>query len=459
MGSQKVVFSMKKLLKKKYLIFIIPAVLLLILLIAAAPGAVYREHHYRTAMSALHEGDLDTARSLLGDIPMYRDSQTILNCEIPYQEAEKLMEAAKANDSSKLEDAGFSTADLKDDTTVAMLLYRAAGEAFDTLGDYRDSASRAEECRDGADAEVRMLREQAEEELRQQHQETYDHAAALLESGAYSEALSVFESLDDFSDSRKMASECLYRKAVALYQFLTHYDVSRIYAGISTDPNGTSVFSLPTSEALRLGSSFVDELRAACGKDKSDIRLEDTPGSSLSLLKDALTEMFRSLGDYSDSASYPQLIAEATDYTRDFFMLCSTGDLYGAQSWLNAFDGEFTEREKWQSLLDLYLPYCGNWVLYSGSPDLLPYMVDQSFSAFSMSSRVILTKDTAMLRISFGDEQEYSIDLPCELGDTKFVSDLDTGFYMAALNNINHFVYHRYDLDWNPLSSCEYTPA
>ena len=450
---------MKKLLKKKYLIFIIPAILLVILLIAAAPGAVYREHHYRTAMKALHEGDLPTAQELLSDIPMYRDSETILNCEIPYQEAERLLEAAKAGDSSMLEAAGFSSVDLGDDTTVAMLLYRAAGDAFDALGDYRDSASRAEECRDGADAEVRMLREQAEAEQRRLHQETYDHAASLLESGAYSEALSVFESLEDFSDSREMVSECLYRKAVALYQFLAHYDVSRIYAGISTDPNGTSVFSLPTSEALRLGSSFVDDLRAACGKDKSDIRLEDSPGGSLSLLKDALAEMFRSLGDYRDSASYPQLIADATDYTRDFFMLCSTGDLYGAQSWLYDFDGEFSERDKWQELLDLYLPYCGNWVLFSGSPDLLPFMVEQSFSAFSMSSRVIMTRDTALLRISFGDDLEYSIDLPCELGDTKFVSDLDTGFYMAALNNINHFVYHRYDSDWNPLSSCEYTPA
>ena len=449
---------MKKLMQKKYLLIIIPAILLLILLIAAAPGAVYREHHYRTALNALHEGDLSGAQELLSDIPMYRDSETILNQEIPYLEADRLMEAAKAGDSSMLEAAGFSSADLKDDTTVAMLLYRAAGDAFDALGDYSDSTSRAAECRKGSDAEVRMLHEQAEEELRRQHQETYDHASALLESGAYSEALSVFESLEDFSDSRKMVSECLYRKAVALYQFLTHYDVSRIYAGISTDPNGTSVFSLPTSEALRLGSSFVDELRAACGKDKSDIRLEDTPGGSLSLLKDALTEMFRSLGDYSDSASYPQMIAEATDYTRDFFMLCSTGDLYGAQSWLYDFGGEFTERDKWQGLLDLYLPYCGNWVLYSGSPDLLPYMVEQSFSAFSMSSRVILNKDSALLRLSFGDDLEYSFDIPYDSDESMFVSDLDTGFYMAALNN-GHFVYHRYDSEWNPISSSDYIPA
>ena len=49
---------MKKLLQKKYLIFIIPAILLLILLIAAAPGAIYREHHYRSAMNALHQRGL-----------------------------------------------------------------------------------------------------------------------------------------------------------------------------------------------------------------------------------------------------------------------------------------------------------------------------------------------------------------------------------------------------------------
>ena len=94
---------MKKLLQKKYLIFIIPAILLLILLIAAAPGAIYREHHYRSAMNALHEGDLTAAQDLLADIPMYRDSETILNSEIPYIKADGLMAAAESGDSTMLE--------------------------------------------------------------------------------------------------------------------------------------------------------------------------------------------------------------------------------------------------------------------------------------------------------------------------------------------------------------------
>ena len=448
---------MKKLLQKKYLIFIIPAMLLLVLLIAAVPGAVYREHHYRSAMNALHAGDLSAAQELLSDIPLYRDSETILNREIPYIEADRLMNAAESGDSAMLETAGYSASDLREDTTVAMLLYRAAGDAFDALGDYKDSASRAEECRAGVDREVRMLHDQAEEALRLQRQETYDRAFALLESGAYSEAHSVFESLGDFSDSKTMATECLYRKAVSLYQFLSRYDVSRIYALISTDPNETSIFSLSTAEALRLGSSVVDELSAACGKDKSDIRLEDAPSANLMLLKDALTELFHALGDYGESASYPQRIAEATDYTRDFFMLCSAGDLPGAQAWLQSFEGEFPDRNRWQELLNLYLPYCGYWELYSGDPGLLPYTIGQSSTAMSTFTRVILTRDSSLLRLSFGPNQEYSIDLPCELGDTMFVTELETGYYMAALNN-GHFVYHRYDTKWNPLSSCDFLP-
>ena len=187
---------MKKLLQKKYLIFIIPAILLLVLLIAAVPGAVYREHHYRSALNALHEGDLSAAQELLSDIPLYRDSETILNREILYIEADRLMNAAESGDISMLETAGYSAEDLSEDTTVAMLLYRAAGEAFNALGDYKDSPSRAEECQAGVDREVRMLHDQAEEALRLQHQETYDRAFALLESGAYSEAHSAFESVD-----------------------------------------------------------------------------------------------------------------------------------------------------------------------------------------------------------------------------------------------------------------------
>ena len=444
--------------QKKFLIFIIPAILLLVLLLAAAPGAIYRELHYRSAVKALHSGDLVRAEVLFSDIPLYRDSETMVHAEIPYLQAKSIMAAAESGDKSALEAAGYTSSDLNKDNTVSMLLYQAALDMFRSLDDYKDSAAQAAECQAGVDREVSKLKKQAEEALLQKNQEAYDRASSLLEEGAYSKAISVFRDLGSFKDSEAMVSECRYRKAVSIFHFLSSYDVTHIYASISTEADGISIFSLSAAEALRLGSGCVDELRSACGKDKTDIRLEDSPNDQLAPLKSALIELFASLEDYADCASYLDRIEEETDYTRDFFMLCSTGDLHAAQDWLYSFDGEFSDRDRWDWLLNLYLPYCGNWDLYLGDSSLLAFTVDQSFTALSVSSRVILTKDSATLRLNFGDGYAFNFDLPSNLGETLFISDLDTGYYMAALNN-GHFVYMRYDKDWHILSSCDFIPA
>ena len=448
------------LLQKKYLIFIIPAILLLLLIIAAVPGAVYREHVYRNGMKSLHAGDLETAETVLSEIPLYRDSDTILNSEIPYLRASRLKDAADSGDADMLGEAGYSSSDLNSGTTARMLLYTSAQEAFESLGAYKDSAALAEACREGYAQEVQRLKDKAEAELLRQNQETYDRALALLEEGSYSKALSLFENLDGFSDSKAMVTECRYRKAVSIFHFLSAHDVTWIFASISMDPDVTSIFSLPAEEALRLGSASVDELRASCGKDATDIRLEDTPTGQLAPLKDALKDLFLSLGDYADSASFPEQIEKVTDYTRDFFMLCSTGDLYAAKDWLDSFDGVFPDRERWENLLSIYLPYCGYWELYLGDSSLLAFTLGQDFTSNSLSTRVILTRDTAVLRLSFGDGLAWNVDLPGELGETLFInSDLDSGYYMGALNN-GHFVYMRYSRDWDSLlSSCDYSPA
>ncbi|MBQ9663972.1 MAG: hypothetical protein IJV40_12555 [Oscillospiraceae bacterium] len=449
--------SMKKgFFQKKHLIFIIPVLLLLVLIVAAAPGAIYREHRYRSGVNLLRSGDWDAAETLFQEIPSYRDSAVLLEQEIPYLRAGRLMEAAEAGEEASLESAGHSVSELDDHTTAAMVLYEEAAERFEALGEYKDSVSLADACRSGIDRETERLKKEAEEEALRQNQTAYQNAKQLLESGAYSEAMSAFQDLGSFSDSREKALECKYRKAVSIFHFLSSYDVSRIYAGISMDPEQTSIFSLPSAEALRLGSGCVDELRAACGSDQTDIRLNDEPDAQLVPLKDALTEMFRSLGDYADSADYPDRIIEDTDYTRDFFMLCSAGDLNAARNWLNSFEGVFPDRQRWSDLLEMYLPYCGNWVVYLGDAHLLPYTVGQDFAAMSVSSRVILTKDEVWLRLSFGDGNTYNFDLPSNFGETLFINtDLDSGIYMAALNN-GHFVYMRYNSNWDLLSSCDF---
>ena len=448
-----------KLFRKKNLIFIIPAVLLIILLIAAAPGAIYREHHYRSAVKALNSNDLVAAQEMFADIPMYRDSETLVQYEIPYLRAGKLMDAAASEDRNALEEAGYTIYDVNEDTTVSMLLYQAAENQYLALGDYKDSVELAETCRKNIVQEKELLQKQAEEAREQQNQASYEQASSLLFDGSYSEAAAAFEVLGDYKDSAAMVKECRYRKAVSIFHFLSSYDVSRIYASISTQPSETSIFSFSAAEALRLGSSCVDELRSACGRDRTDIRLEDQPGEQLLPLKDALTDLFASMEDYADSSSYISRIAYETDYTRDFFMLCSTGELSAAQDWLHDFDGDFPDRDRWEWLLETYLPYCGYWDLYLGDSSLPAYTISQNFTTLSVSTRVIMTRESAFLRLSFGDGYSFSFDLPTELGETLFINtEMDTGFYMAALNN-GHFVYMRYDQDWHILSSCDYIPA
>ncbi|MCR5137851.1 MAG: hypothetical protein K6C12_12330 [Oscillospiraceae bacterium] len=456
--------SGKKPRRSRLLIFLIPVVFVLILAIAAIPGAVQREQKYRKAVEAMKAGELDAAEEMLQEIPSYRDSNRLMNLQLPYLRACELMDAAKAGDESALADAGYSKGDINEENTVQMLLYTAAGDAFQALGDYEDSAARAAACRSAVEAEVERLEAEAAKKRAEElalKQAEYDRAAELLETGFYGEAAAAFEQLGDFSDSAEMITECQYQKALSLFRFLSAYDVSRISAKIGVGTDDYSIFSMPNSEALRLGSGCIDELRAACGGDPVDIRMEDEPSGNLVSLKDALTEFFVSLDGYADSEDYPAQIEEKTDYTKEFFMLCEAGDLYGAQQWLLGYGGVFPEREKWQQLLTTYMPYCGIWVLSSGDPNLLSKTYGGDFECMYVMSRVLLTKDENLtMRLSFGDNNSLTLDLPVEYGDRgeiRFVNrELMTGNYRVCINAIGHLTFERFDGDWNRMGASEY---
>ena len=440
--------------KKRYLILLLPAVLL-ILLIAAAPGAVHRERQYREAVQLLESGDLSEAEQILTELPSYRDSNDLRTRRIPYLRACELLDAADAGDESMLEPAGISRSSINEETTVSMLLYQAASNAFTELQGYEDSDAKKEECLLGIQSEKKKL----EQKALQEKEAAYQDALELLNQNHYSEALARFTDLRDFSDSAERVLECRYRKAVSIYQFLCRYDVSRIYASVSMDPSQNSIFSLPSEEALRLGGGCVEDLRSSCGGDPTDVRLEDKPDKKMKLLKDELSDIFKALGNYSDSNEYPARILAETDYTKDFFMLCSTGDLSAAQKWLKEYGGVFPDRKTWQDLLDLYLPFCGHWVLYLGDSGLLPFTLGQNFTCMSVSTRVLLNRDSVLLRLSFGDGDVFQIDLPSEFGQTFFHrTDLQSGIYMAGVNN-GHFVYMRYDSNWQLISSSDFIPG
>lgn len=152
-------------------------------------------------------------------------------------------------------------------------------------------------------------------------------------------------------------------------------------------------------------------------------------------------------------------LSNSIDPTDDFFLLCKMGDLEGAKTWLSMFDEEFPEREKWNKLLDQYLPYCGNWKYNKGDSSLLSSTIGQDSSAKQISTKVLISTDTVLLRLSFGDNQEYYFDLPGDFGENMFItSEVGDWYYMAALN-YNNLVFMSYDVTWKNAKSCEYSPV
>ena len=290
----------------------------------------------------------------------------------------------------------------------------------------------------------------------EQREVDYENAVALLEDGSYSAARAAFLKLDSYKESEDYAQEAVYRKALALFNFIKQYDERDVYALLSVEAGGTNRFSLSTEKALALGSSVVDELRAACGKDTVDVTMADTPSSGLKPLAVCTRELLSLLGDYKDSADYLSALKDLTDYTKDFYMLCKAGDIYGAYDWLQSYTGDFAGRDHWLQLLDLYKPFCGNWGLFSGDITLLPLTVGRSFPTTSFNSRVIIDGDYATLRLLVREgESEYNVDLTADTGSTSFLCPVGNAFCSAAVNNVGHMAYMKYS-DGRLISSCEY---
>lgn len=295
-----------------------------------------------------------------------------------------------------------------------------------------------------------------EEELREQ---AYLEAVALLDAGAYSAARAALLELQDYRDSAELAQEAVYRKAVALLDFIRKYDEREIYALLTMDPRGTNRFSLTSEKALQLGSQTIDALKGACGLDDVDVIHADAPSGTLKSLATCVRELFQLVYGYRDSIACLDELAELTDYTRDFYMLCEAGDIAAASDWLVRYNGVFTGKDHWLQLLELYRPFCGDWSGFSGDFTLLPLTAGHNYACTSFNSRVIIVGDKATLRLLFtAGEGEYSVDLTADTGATNFLYELHGIYYLAQINGADHFAYLKY-IDGQMVGSSEYNRA
>lgn len=284
--------------------------------------------------------------------------------------------------------------------------------------------------------------------------EEYAKAVALLDEKHYSEARAAFLALGGYEDSATLAQEAVYRKALELLAFIREHDERDIYALLSMEARGINRFSLSSDKALELGSTAIAALRAACGGDKTDVSFTDAPSGTLRPLAACVKDLFLLLDGYGDSAACLTELAELTDYTRDFYMLCEAGDVYGAYDWLLNYKGEFTGKDNWLSLLNTYKPFCGDWVDYRGDFMLLPLTLEHhDVNCYAFNSRVLIQGDTVTLRLLFTEgDSEYFVDLAAGTRTTDFIYNQHGIVYYATLNNVDHFVYMRYIEGYDTLS-------
>ena len=139
-----------------------------------------------------------------------------------------------------------------------------------------------------------------------------------------------------------------------------------------------------------------------------------------------------------------------------FSLLCANGELEAAKAWLNSYQGEFVDRNKWVDALNTYLPFCGNWTLSSGDPNLISSMSDQVFPLNVISSKVLLTDHSVVLRVSSNSKEIGSVDFQGTFGEDLFYyTELRDETYLASIYNGHLNILH-FDSEWIPLSMCDY---
>jgi hypothetical protein len=302
-------------------------------------------------------------------------------------------------------------------------LYLSAAEAFEALGDYEDSASRAQQCREQLTLRNETLLK-----------EDYAAAQALLENGHYSEARAAFLALGDYEDSAEQAKEAAFRKGEALFLFLDSHSVRGVTAVLSMEAGQESLVALPRDQLLSLGVSGLEELRACFGQDPVRfVSSEDGDGPSQHL-EEAAAALLRDLGDYRSSAEMAALLPEMVDRSDEFFALCAAGDLDGARAWLEAWNKPFADRELWLQRLDRYQSFVGDWTLLVGDPNVVPSIGELADKCYDIRCVVILTPEEARLRFLLNEGDETGPELRADLDEPRFSLNVKNLYYLAQIN-------------------------
>lgn len=431
---------------------LIPVFIVIALVCVFVPREIKNHERYENAQALVDSGQYDKAAEAFDSLGNYKDSSTQSESNIPYERNLELMRYAETANPVGLKLIDVNQSSLSEDDDISIIMYQAAADRFKELGDYKDSAELSEKCLKAIE-DIKTAKLQAK----------YDDAAALLADKQFCLARDAFVELGSFKDSASMAKEAIYQKAMQLFGFMSQQNIRNVWVKLSTETDVPGIISFSKDFALSNGEGYITEFKAACGKDKVDFVLEDQPSEGLVPFQDALTELFKSLGDYKESSDYIPQITRLCDYTREFYELVEKGDVYGAYDWLSAYEYEFEDRDYWLNLLEMYKPYCGYWVLNTGDRSLIPYIAGDSNNGTNVctgfTTSVIIGDGTATLKLDT-DDGKYTLNFTTELGNAKgFSSSIPPFNYFVNISVLNKLAIMKYNSAGNILSSCDYSPS
>ena len=261
--------------------------LLMIMISLAACGGSTTARTYDKAQEALTKGEFEKAAELFDNINSYEDSSkmAMYSKALLYGEQKNYKRAIETltflgdfKDSNQLI-TYFGICQLSESRLAADVL--SAARQFDTISAFRDSANKAEKCR----------------------QIVYDEAVTQFNNGDYETAKILFTELGHYKDSESQISTC--ENAQVEKENAEMYATAEELLNIKDYDGAISLFSYLGD--YKDSRERVEETEKA-KKDNDYMRAEELFESGSF---DRALEIFKSLGDYRDSNTKVEEVIEA----------------------------------------------------------------------------------------------------------------------------------------------------
>lgn len=422
--------------RKKILISLLISVPLVIIIVAAvitAQRSAQLQKNYDLAMALLGNGRYDDAATVFAELGDYNNSTEIAEKEVPYEKAMNVIDCAEREDTAGLALVGLKRSDIAEDEPVSITLYREAIPLFEALDGYKDSATQAANAQKQIDDYFAALKEDA-----------YNAAKELYDSGSYLAARDAFTAMGDYSDCKELAQRAMYDRAVKLYELTENYYMLGVYARFSDTAGEKSVIYIPQDVYADLGSSLLEDIRSALNTDGVEVNIKDVPEEGYTPICEAVSQEFKKLGSYKDSAEMAQKALDNADFTRPFYELCANGDLQSAYEWLENYNEELENKDAYFALLTKYIPYCATWNFYSGDSTLIGQSVGLDSKCDSIVSKVCISEGKITLVLYPNGDEMHPIELNAETNGFIYSFDSSTSYY-SCISNIGHLTYTKYN--------------